>query len=541
MAVNVHASDAPRDADSRKGRQASRRKEVRSTFAMTGLRMAGKSLGLVKTLVIASWFGASGALDAFWVSYMIPQLMPGLILGVVTTAFIPSFMRSASNGRENIDWRGLNTLFTLVGAIVILLTILVVLGRDAIVTVMAPGLPPDVHALAAKLTAIMAAAVLLFGINAILSAVLQAMHRFSVMSLESIITNVVIIAGAILFADTLGVFGLVYAVIAGFGIHMLLLIWVNRDLIRHKLRPALDFTHGDFLGSASHMLPLLVGYFGSIGITIVDRMFVSTLDAGAISIMVYAGMIALLPMEVFGLAVLTAFYPSLSNDHANGNAIAMREAHVRGLRLLLFVILPATAGLVMASDAIISLLLERGAFSADAARLTAATMAALAIGLPVRAINYFNFRVFHARREPWTAVTIGLIGVMINVLLDMLLIGPFGVVGIAFATSIAMIGSAFLSTRLLQRRQKASIVRPMLRPLGKLLLMTLALIVVAGSLHRLLDALSLQIPEWQLMLLDLGAFLPAGAAFLVVGYLLRFEEVHTVWKFSRRWMSRKES
>lgn len=533
MAINVHAGETRRDAGDR-GEQASRRKEFHSTFMMTGLRMAGKLLGLAKTLVIATWFGTSGALDAFWVSYMLPQLMPGLILGVVSTAFIPSFMRSAANGRENIDWRGLNTLFTLVGITVITLALLVVLGRDAIVTVMAPGLPDDVHALAARFMAIMAIAVLLFGINAMLSAVLQATHRFGVMSLESVITNVVIIAGAVLFADTLGVLGLVYSVIAGFGLHMLLLLWANRDLILHKLRPAFDFSHGDFRGSAGHMLPLLVGYFGSVGITIIDRMFISTLDPGAISIMVYAGMIALLPMEVFGLAVLTAFYPSLSKDHANGDVLAMREAHVRGLRLLLFVILPAAAGLVMASDAIVSLLFERGAFSDEAGRLTALTMAALAVGLPVRAINYFNFRVFHARREPWTAVSVGLFGVCVNVLLDMLFIGPFGIVGIAAATSIAMIASAALSTRLLEHRQKAGIVRPMLRPAGKLLLMMLALVAVAGLLLHLLDGLPLRLPEWQLMLMRLGVFLPAGLAFLAAGYLLRFEEVHTLLKLLRR-------
>lgn len=511
---------------------AGRRNEFRSTFMITGLRMTGKVLGIVKTLVIAAWFGASGALDAFWVAYMLPQLMPGLILGVVTTAFIPSFMRSASQG-EGVDWRGLNTLFTLVGIIVVAITGTVVLARDPIVSAMAPGLPPDVHALAVRLTALMAIAVLFFGVNAILSAIMQSMHRFGVMSLESITTNIVIIAGVILLSGPLGVFGLVYSVIAGFGIHMILLLWMNRDLVREKLRPAFDFSHGDFRGSAGHMLPLLVGFFGSMGMTIIDRIFVSTLAPGTISILVYASMFALLPMEVFGNAVFTAFYPGLSQDHANGRILAMREAQVRGMRLLLFVLLPATVALIMASDAIVSLLLERGAFSVEASRLTAATLAALAIGLPARAVNYFNFRVLHARREPWTAVGIGLFGVSVNILLDMLLIGPYGVIGIAFATSMAMAACMVLSTVLLQRRQHISIVRPMLKPLGKLALMTLAFGGIAILLARLIEGAHLPLPGWQIMLMELGAFVPAGAAFLAIGYFLRFEEVHSLSRYLR--------
>lgn len=507
------------------------RSEFRSAFMITGLRMTGKALGIVKTLVIAAWFGASGALDAFWVAYMLPQIIPGLVLGVVTTAFIPSFMRSASNGEQNIDWRGLNTLFTLVAMVVVVLAVIVVLARDPIVTLMAPGLPQDVHVLAAQLTGLMAVAVVLFGINAIFSAIMQATHRFGIMSLESVITNVVIIAGAVFLSGPFGVHGLVYSVIGGFTLHMLLMVWANRDLIRRKLRPAFDFSHGDFRGSAGHMLPLLIGFLGATSMTIIDRIFVSTLESGAISILVYASMIAMLPMEVFGQAVFTAFYPGLSKNFADGRIPAMREAQVRGMRLMLFVMVPATAALILASDVIITLLFERGAFTADASRLTAATLAALAVGLPMRAVNYFNFRVFHARREPWTAVGIGLFGVSVNVMMDMLLIEPMGVVGIALATSIAMGACMVLSTILLQRRQQVSTVRPLAKPLGKLALMTLAFVGIAHVLIIAVSDLASALAQWQVLVLKLSAFLPAGAVFLLLGYVLKFEEVTTFARF----------
>lgn len=508
--------------------------EFRSTFLITGLRMAGKVLGIVKTLVIAALFGASGALDAFWISYTIPQMMPGLILGVVTTAFIPSFVRSARNGYENIDWRGLNTLFTCVSIALIAIAVLVIVGRHGIVSVIAPGVPDDVHALAARLTALMSIAVMLFGINAMLSAIMQAMHRFGVMSLDSIITNLFIIIGAFLLVESHGVAGLAYAVIAGFGFHMLLLLWSNRDLIREKFRPAFAFRHADFVDPARHMFPLLLGFFGAIAMTIIDRMFVSTLDPGAISILVYASAIALLPMEVFGQAVFTAFYPGLSRCHANGDHRAMREAQVRGQRLLLFILLPTTVAFVMASGPAISLLFERGAFSSEASSLTAVTLAALAIGLPFRAINYFNFRTFHARKEPWTAIFIGFFGVIVNTLFDMLLIGPFGIVGIAAATSIAMAACAFLSTLILRRRQPDDFLRPMLTPVAKLVVMTVLFGATAAACMAGIEYWTQHWPTWLAHLAALACFAPALLVFLLAGLWLRLEEVHSAHRFLLR-------
>lgn len=508
-------------------------REVRSSIAISVLQSGGKLLGLLKTLVIAALFGASASLDAFWVAYTIPAILPGLVRGVVATAFIPGFMRSAAHGVERVDWRGLNTLFTQIAIFIVLLSVLVVFARHSIVSFMAPGLPPATHEMAADLTALMSVAVLFFGINAMFSAVLQALQRFVVMSLESVVTNVVIIAGCMLLAERYGVRGLTLAVVAGFAVHTVMLGIANRDILARHLRPAFDFGHADFREPAQHMLPLLIGYIGSVGMSIVDRMFVSTLDAGMISVLAYASMIAMLPMEVFGQAVMTAFYPSLSREHAAGKTDSVLTIHLRGLRLLIFVLLPVAAALVIVAQPVIMLLLERGAFSAEATGVTALTLAALALCLPMRAVNYLNFRVFHARQQPWTAVFIGLFGVSLNVLLDWLLIDAFGVVGIAFATSIAMTASAVLSTLVLQRRIGRSIVAPLSAPVGRIMLMTLAFVAVTLAFQQAGRAWLPELGRVADTLLQLAALLPGAAAFVATGLALGVGEARTVLRVLR--------
>lgn len=507
--------------------------EYRSTALMSGLRMSGKMLGLVKTLVIAATFGASASLDAFWIAFSIPMILPGLIRGVVATAFIPGFMRSSLRGGKDVDWRGLNTLITLVVLVIAVFCALVIVFRDPLVSFMAPGLNAPTHVLASELTALMSLGVLFFGINAIFSAILQALHRFVIMSLESVITNIVTIAGCVTLAQVYGVQGLVVSVIAGFAVHTMMLAWANRDLVRRHIRPAVAWRHADFVQPARHMFPLLVGYVGAVAMSFVDRMFVSLLDAGMISVLAYAGMIAMLPMEVFGQAVMTAFYPSLSRDVADGNGERLRATHIRGVRLLLFVLVPTTAGLVLVAHPLVSLLLERGQFSASAAEATALTLAALALGLPGRAVNYFNFRVFHARQQPWIPVFIGIFGVLLNAGLDWLLIDSYGVVGIAFATSASLTVAALLSSVLLQHRLQSPVLAPLFSPLARLLLMTAVLCAVTLVATPLLAGL---VPHgrWLDLLPPLLALVPGCAAFVLVGLFVKLDEVRMLWSVVRR-------
>lgn len=499
-------------------------RQFRSTMLVSSLRLAGKSLGLVKILVIASMFGASGSLDAFWIAYTIPAMLPGVILGVVATAFIPRFMHSSAAGEDAMDWRGLNTLLTLVGIFIMLLAILVAFANHGIVRFMAPGLPPDVHDSAARLTALMSIAVLIFGANAMLTTLLQAMQRFTLLSLESVVSNMFIIA-ACLFAWKFGIDALVIGVISGFAFHFILLAWGNRDLIVRRLRPAIAFDHPDFRNSARHMTPLLIGYLGATGIAIVDRMFLSTLDSGAISILTYAVMLAALPMEVFGQAVLTVFYPALSHEYTRGSPASLLAMHIRGLRLLMFVLIPVSIILIVAADPLVSLLLQHGEFGFEEAATTASVLVALAISIPATGVKYLNFRLLHARQEPWTAVFIGLFGVCLNALLDYLLIGPFGVAGVAYATSISLIVAAILSSWILRRKLGKSVMRRLAAPVGLLLLMSTAMVVVALSISSLLETwMTGTTRSWLHSLVDLAAFLPGLVVFMMLGLWLRLGE-----------------
>jgi putative peptidoglycan lipid II flippase len=150
---------------------------------------------------------------------------------------------------------------------------------------------------------------------------------------------------------------------------------------------------------------------------------------------------------------------------------------------------------------------------------------AVAAGLLSRGVAWFNFGVFHSLVQPWIPVTLGLLEVVLNVVLAWLLVKPFGVVGIALATSIAHTVTMIVTLVMLTHRLGAKIIEPMLEPCVKIGVMTAALVVTA-KLAAYLGVAALQ-PQgrfWESTWMLAGA-LPAGVAFLAVGALLRLAEV----------------
>ena len=498
-----------------------------SAVVVSTLNLLGKVLGMVKTLVIAWVFGASGVVDAFMVAYMLPTVLPTIFKSMITTAFVPQFMRSLSQNQHRVHWRGANTLFTFSCLLAIGFAAVLALFPGALVTAVAPGLPEKTFQLATSLTRIMATGAFILGVNAVLTAIAYARQRFVFASLESIVVNSFVIAGCLVFVPIYGVVALALSVVAGFAAQTVILVASNWGLLCRAVRPAFDWRHEDFRGPLRHMFPLVVGSVGALALGVVDQIFASYLDAGSIAVLGYATTLALVPMEVFGHAIRTTFYPALSKNHADGNRGELRRTHINGLRLYILIMLPCMAILIWFAEPTVAVLFERGSFTADTTQRTAAVVIALAIGLLSRAVAWFNFSVFHALVKPWIPVTLGLVEVLFNICLTWILVGPLGIFGIALATSISLTITAIVTTVMITRELEFRIVPALIEPFVKISLMTTAMVILAASTGNLLVVTFR--PEgvfWSNAAL-LAGIVPGAIAFLVMGLLLRLGEIRS--------------
>lgn len=497
----------------------------RAVLTLSSLNFGSKLLAIGKTLLIATLFGTSGTLDAFWVAYSLPLTLPTLLTTVITVAFVPRFVKNLAGRTGPQAWRGANTLFTLAITLALVACATIFFWPDALVARMAPGLAPPVRAQAVSMMRLMLPCMLMLTMTSLLSALSYARERFALPAMDGVVINLSVIAAALLLARTLGVRALIAGITLGFFAQLVILLVGNRDLLRSSLRPAFALGHPDFLGPLAHLLPLLVGSVGAMLTGLVDQYFVSRLDAGSISALTYALMIAMLPVEVFAQAIITTHYPALGRGVASGNPHEVATIYRKGERLILLLTLPCAVLLITLARPIVVVLLEHGRFDAGSTSLTVEAMSILAVGMVFRSQAYFSYRVMHSMLRPWTQVAIGLAGVATCIGLNLLWAQRLGLRGVALSAVISQVQSALVAAvvvaRLLHDRPSAAMRRAQWR-----LLLPIGVLALGVLGARWLIPQSLYEQSHRLWALAAGiSAIPALALALAVAWWMRIPEL----------------
>jgi putative peptidoglycan lipid II flippase len=186
------------------------------------------------------------------------------------------------------------------------------------------------------------------------------------------------------------------------------------------------------------MAPRVLGLAATqINFYFIGMFFASTLSAGAISGLSFAWLIAMTPLGIIGMAISTAAFPTLAEQAARNDASGMAETLGRTLRLILFLSLPAGAGLALLAEPLVVVLLERGAFDAESTRVTADALLFYAPALFAHSGIEILSRGFYALGDTKTPVLIAVGSMVVNVALAATLVGPLEVRGLALALSVA--------------------------------------------------------------------------------------------------------
>ena len=221
-------------------------------------------------------------------------------------------------------------------------------------------------------------------------------------------------------------------------------------------------------GASLYQINLLIG-----------TILATTISDGAVSYLYYADRVTQLPLGVVGIAVGTALLPMISRQLEAGDDEKANTSQNRGIEIALLLTVPAALALIVIPEPIIQVLFERGAFGADASEATALALMAYAIGLPA----YVGIRVFtpgyFAREDTATPVRIAALAMVVNVVLNLVLMQPFGHVGIALASSVSAWLNILLLVAVLAKRGHY---KPDARLMSRLLGIAGASVVMAGAL-----------------------------------------------------------
>lgn len=417
--------------------------------------------GLVREQLFASLMGAGFYSDAFVVAFRIPNLLRDLLAeGALSTAFVPTFTQRLLQGGTRDAYQLGNLVLTTLLVVTGALALVGAVFASPLVNLIAPGFA----ATAGKLELTVFLTRLLFpflpmvALAAVLMGMLNAQHKFFVPALAPALFNAAAIAvGLVLFglhvASPTAVLWWTVAVLLGGLVQFAIQIpplyragWRYRPLFRPRfddpgLRQILRLMVPAFVGLSATQLNILV-----------NNILASHLEQGSPSWINYAFRLMQLPIGVFGVAVATVNLASVSRSAAAGDMQEFRATLASSLKLVAFLTLPATAGLVALREPIIALLYEHGRFTAHDTAQTAAVLSAYAIGLYAYASVKVLAPAFYALQKPRIPLYASLLAVACNIVANLALYRTLHAPGLALGTSVGALANFGLLLVLFVRR-----------------------------------------------------------------------------------------
>jgi putative peptidoglycan lipid II flippase len=429
----------------------------RGAAILSVLIFASYLMGLLRDRIFARTFGAGPELDAYNAAFVLPELLLDVLVEAGLAApFIPIFLRLRASETDPAEAdRFARTILTAAVAVMGVAALVMFVFADATSGFIAPGFTGEQRELYASLFRVMLATPILFAASLTLGQVLLAEQRFFWYGLAPLLYNLGIIAGTVLFSESLGIYGPAIGAVIGATIHLgsrfvglrgssfrVGLGWEARTAsVREFVRLMLPKT-------ASHPVePITFLFFTNVA---------SGLAAGSVTVLSYARNFQSVPVSLVGVAFALAAFPALSTAHATGDRRGfLRLVFTNGASIALLTTAAAIAMVVIGETAI-RVLLGGGAFGADDVRRTAAVLGAFALSVPFESLSHLLSRAIYATRHTILQVLASLAGLAVTIAATLALLPTAELLAVPFGFAIGQAAKVvLLAAALLVRMRRA--------------------------------------------------------------------------------------
>ncbi len=434
-----------------------RRSLVRSASTITPLTLVSRLTGYLRDKVIAILLGAGMRSDAFFVAFRIPNMLREIIgEGAMSSAVIPVYTEVGARRSEEEARAFVGRVAGTFALILTAITALGILASPWLVDLLAGQFhaTPGKFELTVVLNRWIFPYILLVSLAALCQAILNAHHRFAAAAAAPIFLNVAVILSALVISPRLAepTYGLAIGVLLGGVLQIAVQIPQLRRL-RAVGRPALGWRDPAVRSVLLLMSPRLLAYGINSVNTVVSTRFAASLGDSSVSHMYYANRLKELVLGGFAVSVATAILPLLSKQALAPDRESFKDNLAFALRLIAFVTVPATVGLVVLRVPIVRVLFEGGRFGSADTVATAGALATLAAGLFFFASVRIIVPAFYALKNTTLPVVAAFADAAVFVVLCTLLTGPLGLAGIGLAASAAAAVNVGVLIVALRRRE----------------------------------------------------------------------------------------
>jgi putative peptidoglycan lipid II flippase len=425
--------------------------------------------GFVRVAAMAFALGVaeSRLADTYAVANNIPNIVYELILGgILTSVFVPVFVQQMAKRSGAEAWRSAQAVMTVTFLVLLVIMAIGILAAPWIVRLYTFRVPVearrDVQDLATLFLRFFMPQILLYGMGAVATGLLNAHRRFAVPMFAPVLNNLVVIGTFVAFAlttegtptpttITLGQ-KLVLAIGTTAGVAaMTFALWPSLRSIGFRWRWVVE-PRNQAVRSLIRLSGWAVLYvvINQLGLLVV--IVLAGADQGAYAAYQTAFIFFQLPHAIFSVSIMTALVPSLAEDWVRRDRADFRRDLARGIRSSAFLVIPAAAGYLVLAGPIVRLLIEHGVATSASTELVSGVLGFFALGLFQFSAFMLCLRAFYAMQDTRTPALINVFAVGLNTAANLALFPLLGVRGLALGHALAYTFAAAAALAVLRRR-----------------------------------------------------------------------------------------
>lgn len=414
---------------------------VQTAILMSILTLVSKCFGFLREMVMANYYGTTYVTDAYVMAFTILSVLFGGLIFAISTAYIPLF--SKINERKGNTEGDLYTsgIINILLAITIIISIIGIIFSKEIISILASGFHGETADLASFYIKVLFSYIIFSSTASILDSYMQYKGIFLPQVISGYLVSICTIA-AIVISARYNDHYLAFGVVLGYALRFIVM---NRIAKKNNYRHTFTFQYDRHIKEMIVLaIPTFIGSYMLYLNQFVDKTIASGLKVGSISALNYASLLNNMIMGITITILTTMIYPKLTKANSLQQYDRFNSIISTGLNLVVLIALPCSLGAMIYNDQLIQLVYERGVFDSTATAMTSSAFFYYAAGLLFMSVNDLMIRVYYSIHDMKTPMVYSAIGVIINVILNLILVQYMAHSGLALATSIASLCSTVM-------------------------------------------------------------------------------------------------
>ncbi|WP_123054307.1 murein biosynthesis integral membrane protein MurJ [Clostridium sp. JN-1] len=499
------------------------KKVFKSSVIVMIIIVLGKLFALIRDSLIAAKFGATYVTDIYNFGLGIVYLLTTISYGLTTT-FIPVHMEHLQKYSKKKSNKFVNNVINLSSIYTILITIILMIFAKYIIYLFGHGFEkdPKIFAMSIKVTRIMLLSLIFVSLQSVITGVLQCHKEFYEPAAMSAVSNIVYIIYLVFMASKFGIVGFAVATVIGFFMQFLINVPKYKKL-GYKYSSAVDFKDKEIGRMFKLMIPVVISTSVIQLNLFVNRSFATNIFFGAVTVLDCSNKINTLAYEVFAIGIAMIVYPTLSEMAAKKDRAGYKKELEKSLSTIMLIMIPAAFAIALLRDPLITVIFKRGAFTDEAAKLTSNALLFYAPSMAAYGIRDILNKAFYSIKDTKTPMINSLVGIGINIVINVFIVKYMKVSGLTLATSISVIITTILMILDLNKKLSGMNLKKICINFLKILVSSIIMGFVILSVNKVvLSFLSMSVKSSIICILV--SFVLGSLVYFLFIYLFKLEE-----------------